>query len=39
MKKKIFAIALAVCMVLTMMPAVAFANTDAVWGGLVIVLK
>ena len=32
MKKKIFAIALAVCMVLTMMPAAAFANTDAVWG-------
>ncbi len=30
MKKKIFAIALAVCMVLTMMPAAAFANTDAV---------
>ena len=28
MKKKIFAIALAVCMVLTMMPAVAFAQTD-----------
>ena len=30
MKKKIFALVLAVCMVLTMMPAVAFANTETV---------
>ena len=29
MKKKIFALVLAVCMVLTMMPAAAFANMDA----------
>ena len=32
MKKKIFAIVLAVCMVLTMMPAAAFADTETVEG-------
>ena len=32
MKRKIFAIATALCMVLTMMPAAAFAQTE--WGGL-----